>query len=96
MDNLLDDYNDIPKNPLGYALTSLFCGIVGVAILFILRDYAIAAVALGGVGLVVGGYAIGVANHFPGRSRVQYMVLAGAGLIASVMAFMLGFAYMVS
>jgi CHASE2 domain-containing sensor protein len=90
-----DDYNDIPKNPAGYAIISLFCGVVGVFIAFQLKDFAIAAVALGAVGLFLGGFAISVANHFPGKDRLQFMLLAGVGLMASVIAFMFGLVYAV-
>lgn len=91
MVNRLDDeYNDVPKNPAGYALVSMFCGIIGVVIAFQFKDLAIGSIILGAVGLFLGGFGISVANHHPGPDRVQFMLLAGVGLMASVIAFMVG------
>ena len=95
MASKMNDYNEVPKNPVAYALLSLFCGIIGVVIVFQLEDYAIAGIASGAVGLFIGGYAISVANHFPGQDRIQFILLAGVGLMASVIAFMLGIVYAV-
>ena len=85
-----DDYRDIPKNPLAYAVVSMVCGIAGAVIAQIFSDYAYIAIGLGGIGLFIGGYAISIASHYPGQDKMQFMVMAGVGLMTSVIAFMLG------
>ena len=86
----MDDLGYIPKSPVGYSLISLFCGIVGVVIAYQFTNIAIAAVALGAVGMFIGGYSFGLANRFPTRDRVQFMLMAAVGIMASVIAFMVG------
>jgi hypothetical protein len=88
-----DNYYGTPRNPLGYALISLFCGIVGTAVVFGLPDLSIAAAVLGAAGMVIGGFAIGVANRHPSTDRIPLMLLAGAGVMMSVISFMLGFVH---
>jgi len=88
---MYSEYDDIPRNPLVFCLIALFLGIAGLALLF-LADMAIIATGLGAVGLVAGGYSISKVNRGEESKRIQYMVLAGAGLMASVMAFMFGLA----
>jgi len=85
-----DDYRDIPKNPLGFAVLALFCGVTGTFIAQVFTDHAYIAIGLGAVGLLVGGYAISLSNHYPGPDRMQFMLLAGVGLMTSVIAFMFG------
>ncbi|MCL1811569.1 MAG: hypothetical protein FWG41_05070 [Methanomassiliicoccaceae archaeon] len=86
-----DDYRDIPRNPVGYAILSLFCGVIGTVIVFRFSELSVASVVLGAVGMVIGGFAISLANHFPTKDRLQYIWLAGTGIMASVICFMFGF-----
>lgn len=87
-----EDYDEIPRNPVGYALVALFCGVIGTVITFTLTDYSMVSTILGAVGMVIGGFAINVANHFPTRDRVPFMGLSAVGLMTSVIAFMFGLA----
>ncbi|MCL2317626.1 MAG: hypothetical protein FWC44_01020 [Methanomassiliicoccaceae archaeon] len=86
----MDEYRDIPKNPLPFSLLALVCGVAGVFIAQVFIDHAYFAIGLGAIGLFVGGYAISIANHYPGPDRMQFMLLAGVGLMVSVLAFMFG------
>lgn len=90
---MYNDYDDIPKNPIGYCVLSLICGVVGTIIVFTFKDLSLVSAGLGAIGMIIGGYAIGVANHFPTQDRVQFMFLAGVGIMVSVIAFMFGFVY---
>jgi len=90
---MYDGYDEIPKNPVGYCLLAIACGIVGVVIVFTAKDLALVSLGLGAIGMVVGGYAIGLSNHFPTKDRVQFMGLSAVGIMVSVIAFMFGFAY---
>jgi len=85
-----DDYRDIPKNPLMFCVLALACGVIGTIIALVFTDYAYISIGLGGIGLFVGGYAISISNHYPGPSRMQFMLLAGVGLLTSMIAFMFG------
>lgn len=85
-----DDYNEIPRNPAGYAIASLLCGVAGTVIVFNLEGQAIISVILGAVGMLVGGFAINLSNHFPTNDRVQFMILSGMGILSSVISFMFG------
>jgi hypothetical protein len=87
----MDDYYDVPKNPVGYGILSLLCGVAGTVIAFTLEDLAIVSVILGAVGLVVGGYGINLSGRMPKNFRAQYMGWAAAGIMTSVIAFMFGF-----
>jgi len=90
-----DYYNRPPRNPVAYGLLSLVCGIFGV-VSFYIFDQPMVAAGLGAVGMVIGGFAINIASHFPlsDKNRPQYMGFAATGIMASVIAFMLGFVNM--
>jgi len=88
---MYDDYNGIPRNPMAYGMLALLCGALGTIIVFLIPNLSLIAAALGAVGMIVGGFAIGVANRFPGKERMQYMVISAAGIMLSVIAFMFGF-----
>jgi hypothetical protein len=88
---MYNEYNDIPRNPIMICLIALFLGVAGLALLF-LADMAIIAIGLGAIGMVAGGYSISKANRGEQSKRMQYMVLAGAGIMTSVMSFMFGLA----
>ncbi len=86
-----DDYNQVPRNPVVYGMLSLFCGVIGTAVVFMMESMAIASVGLGAVGMLVGGFSISIASHFPNsKDKASYMGLAAAGIMASVIAFMFG------
>ena len=87
MDN---NYGDIPRNPVGYGILSLFCGVLGTVIVFTASDYSAVSVALGAIGMVMGGFAFSLASRFPTDDRVQFMGLAAVGILTSVIAFMFG------
>jgi len=87
------DYDDIPKNPIGYGLLSLVCGAVGTIIVFLFSDLSIVSAGLGAIGMVVGGFAISTASRFPLDGRVKYMAIAALGIMLSVISFMFGFVY---
>jgi len=87
-----DDYYGVPRNPLGYALITLICGVLGTVMAFTSEVYVV-SVILGAVGMFVGGFAISVANRDRSKERIQYMLLAGAGIMASTISFMFGFVY---
>ncbi|MCL2032609.1 MAG: hypothetical protein FWH45_00550 [Methanomassiliicoccaceae archaeon] len=92
----MDDYYDRPpRNPVAYGLLSLVCGIFGV-VAYYSFNVPMAATCLGAIGMVIGGFSINVASHFPlsDKNRPQYMGFAATGLMASVIAFMLGFVNM--
>ncbi|MCL2296562.1 MAG: hypothetical protein FWC29_05755 [Methanomassiliicoccaceae archaeon] len=85
-----NDYDRPPRNPVAYGLLSLICGIIGVVIAYQLQDWAILAVFLGAVGLFIGGFSSSIAYHFPSKDRMQYVGFSAAGILASVIAFMVG------
>ena len=91
-----DDYYSYsgkpPRNPVVYGILSLVCGTVGTGLAFY-TDYFMIATILGAVGMVVGGFSVSIANHFPSKDRFQYMWFAVAGIMASVIAFMFGLVY---
>ena len=88
---MYSDYDDVPRNPMGYVLLTLACGVLGMVIVFALSDLSLVAVILGAVGMVIGGFAINVANRFPTNDRIKYVAIAAVGIMTSVMAFMFGF-----
>lgn len=90
------DYDDVPKNPLGSGAITFICGLAGLLIALLANDIAIAGLILGALGLVVGGYAINVANRAIDEQRMMYLSVAGIGLMLSVLAFMIGLATVVA
>ena len=90
---MYDDYNGLPRNPMGFVLVSLVCGIIGTAVVFLLSDYSLLSAILGATGMVIGGFSISLAHHFPTKERMQYMGFAAAGIMMSVISFMFGFVY---
>ena len=76
-----------------WVMITLFLGVVG-AILAFFKDYAMIAVLMGAAGMVVGGFSFSVVYRFPGsdKNKIMYMAIAGAGLMLSVVAFMIGLA----
>jgi len=87
-----DNYNEIPRNPFAFAMAALLCGVLGTALVFTSEVY-IASVIMGAAGMFVGGFAISLSNRNTSRDRIQYMLLAGAGIMTSVISFMFGFVY---
>jgi hypothetical protein len=87
-----DDYYGTPKNPMTWGLIALLLGGIGIVLIFATDQYMIATF-LGAAGMLVGGYAISVANKFSdiAAEKLPYMGLAAAGIFASVLAFMVGF-----
>jgi hypothetical protein len=85
-----DDYDRPPRNPVLYGMISLFCGIVGCGIVFFYSEYYYISIILGAVGMLLGGFSISIANHFPAREKYQYMWFAIVGVMASVICFMFG------
>lgn len=77
------------RNVNALSLAVLACGVVSVALTFFV---AIAGAAVGAVGLIVGGYAINAVRIVkPGNQNVL-MVASAAGLLLSMVGFILGFA----
>ncbi len=87
-----DDYNEVPRNPAGYAIISLILGVIGTVIVFMFSEQAMISVIIGAIGMVLGGFAINLSNHFPTNDRVQFMALSGIGILTSVISFMFGLA----
>lgn len=85
-----DEFDEIPRNPLGFALVSLLCGVIGAVIAFAFADLSMVAVILGAIGMVMGGFAINLSNHFPTNDRIMFMGLSAVGILTSVIAFMFG------
>ncbi|MCL1978886.1 MAG: hypothetical protein FWG60_01835, partial [Methanomassiliicoccaceae archaeon] len=77
-------------NPVAWGMISLFAGVAAVAIAQI-TEYYPAAVILGGGGMLIGGFSISISSHFTTKEKYQYMWFAIAGIMASVIGFMLGF-----
>ncbi|MDR1690506.1 MAG: hypothetical protein LBR42_01505 [Candidatus Methanoplasma sp.] len=88
----VDDYNEIPRNPLWYGVLSMACGVIGTVIVFTLSEQAMISVILGAIGMLVGGFAINLSNHFPTNARTSFMGIAGVGIMTSVISFMFGLA----
>lgn len=86
------DYYDTPRNPMGFCIITLIFGLAGLGIVLAVADKAVFGIALGAVGMVAGGYGINLANRTQGKDRTLLMAVAGIGIMASVMAFMLGLA----
>jgi FtsH-binding integral membrane protein len=85
---------DTPKNPVGFALLSLFLGVVSVfcVVTFEGTQMVVVLGTIGGAaGMVVGGYAMGLSNRSKTVDRIQFMAFSAVGIMASVIAFMFGF-----
>lgn len=82
--------NDISnaRNPMGICAVSLILGVIGVTLDFAV-DQRLIGMIVGAIGLMVGGYAINLANR-PSPNKTMYLVLSGLGLFLSVLAFMMG------
>jgi hypothetical protein len=88
-----NDYDPVPRNPLGLSLLAMIVGIIGTVIAFRIQSLLIAAIILGAVGMIIGGYAVSLGNHTHTPDRLQYMLMAGVGIMTSVIAFIVGLVY---
>ncbi len=82
----------IPKMKVNRSIFAVIALIVGViAIIPIILDASqIAAIALGAIGLIIGGYSFNVPRLLDSSNKVPLMIMSGIGLTLSVLAFMLG------
>lgn len=87
----MDEFDEIPRNPMGVCIVTMLLGLVGVIILFAVPEQSLIALIAGAAGLGIGGYAINIANHFPIEGeKLKFVLMAGVGLLLSVIAFILG------
>ncbi len=75
-------------NALVYCAAALAIGAVAIILAFTIKGYA--AVAVGAVGLIVGGYAINVPRLLNSSNKTLLVAIAGAGLMLSIVGFMFG------
>ena len=76
------------RNPLAFAVVSLVIGIAGVACW--LAGVGYGAIALGAVGMVIGGYSVNLPRYLEGQNKILCMGMSGAGILLSIFAFMFG------
>ncbi len=86
---------DIPYVPERKPNATMFCALalvigIAAAALCIMEDTAIAAVVLGAVGMVLGGYAVNLPRLLGGDKKTLLTLIAGVGLMLSMVGFMLG------
>ncbi len=77
------------RNVNTLSLAVLACGVLSVALAFFV---AMAGAAVGAVGLIVGGYAINAVRIVKPVNQNVLMVASAAGLLLSMIGFILGFA----
>lgn len=77
------------RNVETLSLAVLACGVLSVVLAFYV---AIAGAAAGAAGLVVGGYAINAVRIVKPRNQKVLMTASAAGLLLSMIGFILGFA----
>jgi hypothetical protein len=75
-------------NALVYCAAALAIGLVAIVLAFTVKGYG--AIAAGAVGLVAGGYAVNVPRLLNSPNKGLMTVIAGIGLMLSMIAFMLG------
>ncbi len=91
------DMEDRPRQPAGSLLMLAACAlIIGVLAAVCILFSDIAAAILGAVGLLFGGYAMGLGYRHGGEKRNLYAATVAVGLMLAVIAFMLGFVGMLS
>ena len=90
----LEDKKAVQCNPMGICAASLIVGIISVAIVFG-TDMASAGFIIGAVGLVLGGYAINVANRSQDKNRMILLAFAAIGIFTSIFGFIFGLAIFV-
>ncbi|MBR6037470.1 MAG: zinc ribbon domain-containing protein [Candidatus Methanomethylophilaceae archaeon] len=86
---------DIPYVPERKPNAAMFCALalvigIAAAALCIKDDTAIAAVVLGAAGMVLGGYAVNLPRLLGGDRKTLLTLIAGVGLMLSMVGFMLG------
>ncbi|MBR6205406.1 MAG: hypothetical protein IKQ60_10310 [Candidatus Methanomethylophilaceae archaeon] len=90
---------DIPYVPERKPNALLYCvaaaAIGAVAAVLAFTGNSIAAVAVGAVGLVAGGYSINVPRILNSPNKAPLTVVAGIGLLLSIVGFMLGLSHVV-
>ena len=90
----MDDnyYGPPPRNPVVWGMLALFLGCVGTFLAFQTDLYMIATF-MGGAGMMIGGFSVSVAMRFPStdKNKPSYIGFAAAGIMASTIAFMIGF-----
>jgi hypothetical protein len=87
-----DNYYKPPRNPVAWGMLALLLGCMGTFIAF-KTAMPMIATFLGAAGMMIGGFSINVAMHFPNtdKNKPSYIGFAAAGIMASVIAFMIGF-----
>jgi|GEM_PF-509044 len=75
-------------NAMLYCAAALAIGVVAIALVFTVGGYG--AVAAGAIGLVAGGYAVNVPRLLKSSNRTVLTIIAGIGLMLSMIAFMYG------
>jgi len=76
-------------NPIMFALVALALGVIAVLpIVFNFTPYV--SIGCGALGLVIGGYSFNVPRLMGAPNKGLVMVIAGAGLILSVISFIYG------
>ncbi|MDN5357725.1 MAG: zinc-ribbon domain-containing protein [Candidatus Methanomethylophilaceae archaeon] len=78
------------RNVNALASAVLICGVLSIFLAFLT---AFAGIALGAVGLLIGGYAINAVRIVKPDNEKILVVAAAAGLLLSMVGFILGFAY---
>lgn len=84
------DAEMLPRNPMWVCVAAIICGAAGLCAAFAMDGMEMVAIVLGGIGMVIGGYSISLANHCPNDKRMMFMALAALGIMLTVLAFMFG------
>ena len=78
------------RNVSTFAFITLTCGILSALLLMIVP---VASIALGGLGLMLGGYSFNLSRVADKKNANTLVVISAIGLLLSMLGFILGFVY---
>ncbi len=83
----------IPEMKINRSMMSVVTLIIGIIAIIpiIINDVYIAAIVLGAIGLVIGGYSFNIPRLMNAPNKTPLMIMSFIGLLLSVIAFIYGF-----
>lgn len=79
------------RNVGALTLVALACGLISIVLAYFVSA---GGIALGAVGLLVGGYSINAVRIVKPANEKLLVIASGAGLLLAMVGFILGFAYL--
>ena len=76
------------RNPLAFSAVSFVLGLITMVLYFV--EQPVAAVVVGAVGMVLGGYSVNLPRFIPGSNKTLCMALAALGIMLSIIGFLFG------